>query len=61
MGKLKIAVNGKSLFEWEGDAAEVEKIDQQVRAVANHANLTPDTVAQRSISRFTKFFLPVVA
>ena len=49
MGKLVIAINGKRLFVWEGDAAEVESIENQTRTVANVGRITPDTVAQSMV------------
>jgi hypothetical protein len=47
MGKLMVAINGKSLFEWEGDVAEAAKIEEQVREISKLGNTTPDILAQR--------------
>jgi hypothetical protein len=49
MGRLTIAINGKRLFEGEGEAAEVEAVEQQVRAVADSGNMTADSIAEIAV------------
>jgi hypothetical protein len=51
---MNLAINGKAVFTWTGDKAEVEHIEQTVRSAAARFNLTPDAFAQNAMRHFPK-------
>ena len=42
MGTIAIAVDGKQVFNWQGDEVEAEQILRDFRRAARHVGLTPE-------------------
>jgi hypothetical protein len=58
---INAAFDGKKLFEWEGDAEAVERIDDAVVRIVKHSNVTPEILSQSiivGIKRNGGFFSP---
>ena len=46
---INVAFDGKKLFEWEGDADAVARIDQETRRIARLANISPQSLWQSAL------------
>lgn len=46
---INVAFGGSKLFEWEGDAEAVAKIDQEVHRIAKHVAIEPAVLAQSAV------------
>ena len=47
---IKVAFDGKKLFEWEGDADAVARIDEEMIRIAKLADAKPDDLSQPALA-----------
>jgi hypothetical protein len=62
MGTISVAINRKHLFDWEGNAAELEKIEPEIAPIAEQQGTNPEAFAQHVIQDIAKrgdFALPL--
>jgi hypothetical protein len=51
---INVAFNGKKLFEWEGDADAVERIEDAVLKMAKIADVTPADASQAAMGEIAR-------
>jgi hypothetical protein len=49
MAKITVKLDGKSLFNWEGDADAIKNIETDFEAVSAHEKLSPDVFASNAV------------
>ena len=49
MGTIAIAVDGKQVFNWQGDEVEAKQILKDFRRAARHAGLTPEEFSDNCV------------
>jgi hypothetical protein len=58
---INVAFDGKKMFDWEGDAGAIARIDEEMLRIAKLGNATPSDLSQPTltgISRNGGFFTP---
>jgi hypothetical protein len=51
---ISIAVNGRELFEWDGDAEAIGELDEGMREVARGGPPTPEQLADSAVAHVLK-------
>ncbi len=54
MGVIGVAINGRKLFEWEGNTSELEKIEREIAIIAEQQRTNPNAFAQAVIRDLDK-------
>ncbi len=54
MGVINVAINGRKLFEWEGIASELWKIEREIVPLAEQHGTNPDAFVHQVIRDLAK-------